>query len=86
MTIWRMRVAFWIPKATNTHSAYVILIAFPQQQWLQERASILNYTYIACSVVTCVQLIGHQSCQSLIYLWLISRRYPELRIGFIMAG
>jgi len=20
MTVWRMRVAFWIPKATNTHS------------------------------------------------------------------
>ena len=29
MTIWRMRIACWIPKATNTHSRYVILIAFP---------------------------------------------------------
>jgi hypothetical protein len=26
-----------IPKATNTHSQYVIHIAFPLQQWLQER-------------------------------------------------
>jgi len=34
MTIWRMRIACWIPKATNTHSQYVILIAFPMQQWL----------------------------------------------------
>jgi hypothetical protein len=25
MTIWRMRIACWIPKATNTHSEYVIL-------------------------------------------------------------
>jgi len=32
MTIWRMRVACWITKATNTHSEYVILIAFPQQK------------------------------------------------------
>jgi len=24
--------------ATNTHSEYVILIAFPQQHWLHERA------------------------------------------------
>jgi len=24
-----------------------ILIAFPQQQWLHERASMLRYTYIA---------------------------------------
>ena len=33
MTIWRMRIACWIPKATNTHSEYVILIALPLQQW-----------------------------------------------------
>ena len=26
MTIWRMRIACWIPKATNTHSEYVILL------------------------------------------------------------
>jgi hypothetical protein len=27
-TIWYMRVASWIPKATKTHSEYVILIFF----------------------------------------------------------
>jgi len=32
MTVWRMRIACWIPKATNTHSEYVILIAFPRQK------------------------------------------------------
>jgi len=26
MTIWSMRIAFWIPKATNTHSEYVICL------------------------------------------------------------
>jgi len=26
MTVWRMRIACWITKATNTHSEYVILI------------------------------------------------------------
>jgi len=45
--IWRMRIACWIPKATDKHSEYVILIALPQQQWLHERASMLRYTYIA---------------------------------------
>jgi len=50
MTIWRMRVACWLPKATNTHSQYVILIAFPLQQCLQERPSVLRYTYLACVV------------------------------------
>jgi hypothetical protein len=46
----RMRIAFWITKATDTHSVYVILIAFPRQQWLRERASILRYTYVSCLV------------------------------------
>jgi len=50
MTILRMRFACWITKATNTHLQYVILIAFPLQQWLQESVLILRYTYIACLV------------------------------------
>jgi len=32
----RTRIACWIPEATNAHSEYVILIAFPLQQGLQE--------------------------------------------------
>jgi len=31
--IWRIRLARWIRKATNTHTEYVILIDFPLQQW-----------------------------------------------------
>jgi len=50
MTIWRMRIACWMPNATNTLSEYVILLAFPQQQSLHERASVLRYTCIACLV------------------------------------
>ena len=42
--IWRMRTACWITKATDTHSEYVILIAFARQQWLRERATILRFT------------------------------------------
>ena len=57
MTIRRMRIACWIPKATNTHSQYVTLIAFPQQQWLHERPSMLRYTYIACFVLCMLTLI-----------------------------
>jgi len=48
MTIRRMRIACMIPKSTNTHSEYVILIASQQQQWLHECSSVLRYTYIAC--------------------------------------
>ena len=32
MAIWRMRIACWVPKAANTHSKNVILIAFPPKQ------------------------------------------------------
>ena len=61
-----MRIACWIPKATSTHSEYVIRIAFPLQQWLQERASVLCYTrkltvcfvlISAVSSVECVRLL-----------------------------
>jgi hypothetical protein len=51
MTIRRMRIACWMPKSTNTLSEYVILISFPLQQWLYERASLLRYTYIASPVI-----------------------------------
>jgi len=30
-TIWRMRFACWIAKATDTHSEYVILISFARE-------------------------------------------------------
>jgi len=50
MTTWRMRIADWITKATNTHSEYVKRIAFPLQQCLYESASVLGYTYTACLV------------------------------------
>jgi len=41
MKIWRMRISCWIPKAINTHSGCVILIAFPLQQCLHESPSML---------------------------------------------
>jgi hypothetical protein len=37
MAILRMRIARRIPKATNTHSEYVMLIAFRLLQLLHER-------------------------------------------------
>jgi hypothetical protein len=46
-----MRIACWIPNATNTHSEYVILFAFQQQLWLHERTSMLRYMYMGCTVI-----------------------------------
>ena len=50
MIIWRTRNSCSIHKATNTRSESVILMDFPLQQWLRERASMLRYTYIVCLV------------------------------------
>ena len=62
VTIWHMRIACWIPKATNTDSEYVILIALPLQQWLHERASVLRYTYVTCFIYCLVHLQKWTSC------------------------
>jgi len=50
MKIWLIRVGSWIPKAMDTNSVCRILIDFPLQQWLPERASILRYTLTDCLV------------------------------------
>ena len=53
MAIWLMRIACWIPKATNAHSEFTYsesVIAFPLQKWLHENASVLRCTYIACII------------------------------------
>jgi len=47
MAIWRMRIACWILKVTNTHPECVILTAFPLQQWVDERAWMLTL-YVHC--------------------------------------
>jgi hypothetical protein len=56
MTIWRMRIACWVRKATDTHSEYVMIDAVPLQQLLWKRASLLRYTYIACLLFNFISL------------------------------
>jgi len=68
MTIWRTRIAWWITKATNTRSEYVILIAFPLQQWLYERASMLRYMYIACVIVLFVYTTNSYQAEGTCYI------------------
>jgi hypothetical protein len=53
-----MHVAPWISKAKNTQSEYVIFIAVTLQQRLQEHASILRYTYVACLVVGYIEMLS----------------------------
>jgi len=58
MTIWRMRITCWIPKATNKHSQYVTLISFPLQTMLAQTG--LNVTlYVHC--LYCFNIMHHYS-------------------------
>jgi hypothetical protein len=52
MTIWRMYISCWEPKVTDIHLQYTYVkhTDFPLQKWLNERATVLRYTYIACLV------------------------------------
>jgi hypothetical protein len=44
MTICCMRMACWIPKATNTHSEYAILTSFPLKKMVaRKRLNITLY-------------------------------------------
>jgi hypothetical protein len=43
----RIHFVCWIIKSADTHSESVILIAFPRQQWLHERASMVPL-YLQC--------------------------------------
>ena len=51
MTIWRMRIACYRTKATNTHSEYVILLLFcVNNDYANVSECYVCYTYIACPV------------------------------------
>ena len=80
MTIWRMRIAYWITKARDTHSEYVILIALPLQQWLYEHPFLLRYTYIGCPVNSTAMSLEVSTSKWLrtIVFWYMTRRHvPE---------
>jgi len=95
MAIWRKRFACWIPKATNTHSEYVILIAFLIQQGLHERASLLRDCLSCWTFSLLVHTVGLTTicCKGLnmgavfiqLYLW--DRKYiaiaPNILCVFI---
>jgi hypothetical protein len=52
MTIWRMRIACWIPKATNTRSEYVILLFYTAALVLRTRLSVALYVQCLCCFLT----------------------------------
>jgi hypothetical protein len=79
-----MRFAYLITKATDARSEYLILIAFPRQQWLDERALIL---YVAALFLALpppptirIQLkfgFHIQMCVRMMQLSSLSKPFPE---------
>jgi hypothetical protein len=66
MAKWRMRLACWTTKATNTHSEYVILFAFTRQQWLTlTRLSVTLYVRcLSCLTGTLFQPLSLTACHT----------------------
>jgi len=56
MTILFMRIACWITKATNTHSEYIILIAFPLQRCCKNAPECYIIHCLCCLVFFTVKL------------------------------
>jgi hypothetical protein len=91
--MWGMPIARWIPKATNTHSQYAIFIAFPLQQRLHERSSMLRYTYIGCPVIfkvgrlwdVIIVLLGMDVCNH-IQLIAVCCTDAFSRMGVVLCG
>ena len=77
----RIRIAFWIPKATDTHSVYVIHIALQRQQWLLERASML--TFIRTLPVLLFHLMPLLLCTSTSLHFML---LPALENGFVFLS
>jgi hypothetical protein len=67
VTYWRVRLAYWLTKATDTYSEYVLLTAFPQHHFLREHNSMLCFTYIA--VVLRWKLQGAWDTEGKIWIW-----------------
>ena len=55
MTIWLMRIACWMPRATNAHSQYVMSVVLPLHRMVaQMRLSVT--LYIACLVISVITI------------------------------
>jgi len=81
MAIRRLRTSCWLTKATNKHSEYVILIAFPLQQWLRERASVFRSRCNAHPVPQ--SQIAHFALNLTVALLARVRKAPDMNAGLL---
>jgi len=79
-----MRIACWKSNTTDTHSKYVLLISFPQQDCLRERVSMLRYTYIVSLVYN--REGGHLLCSTSWMLYKVLQVWSQLSLCGICGG
>ena len=77
MTIWRMCFACWIANATSTHTGCVMLIDFPLQQWLRERAKCYNIRTVPVLLVSILYAFRDVFDENFEYSGIISNEYPQ---------
>ena len=58
MTVWRIRIACWIPKITNIHSEYIILIAFSTTTMVARMRLKYTLNVVFCLVVNATDCIA----------------------------
>ena len=58
MTLWRMRIACWILKVTNSHIQVVQYSFLSTATMVARSATVLHYTYIACLVQMLQLVVG----------------------------
>ena len=83
VTIWRVRFACWIRKATCTRAypqEYVIFVAFSRRQWFRERASLLHHTYIVCLAFSWFWASCPKRCCSRVAMPDANRKCPRTNI------
>jgi hypothetical protein len=80
-----MWITCWITKATDTHLEYLILSAFPWQQWSHECAPVLHCTNSACLILVLPSLLFYWKINKSIFIVAASNlpckkiNHPNLR-------
>jgi hypothetical protein len=75
VTIWRMRIAWWIPKTTNIYPEYVITITFLSTMVARTRLNIMLYVrWLSCYLIV-PKLHGELSWYIYIYIYTMRVRH-----------
>ena len=78
MAIRCMWIACLIPKTTNTYSDYAIVIDFPLQQWLHQRASVLHLGLVYLFIHSVDTLITDYNLTTKLIIYVVIYIVPNI--------